>query len=161
MTSNYSDPFPGKPWMYSKPSGNENYKKWCNEWTSVFLNFCEENKIHLIHRNDLKQLFPLSHLDGNSYDALIDNLIKTKYITNWGNGNLRIHWKSIQGWLDTILEKAREMDKNVIFGPEELVELSDSLVTMPRSELEKILNLAVEQKIARWVEEKNRVLKLL
>ena len=104
MSSSYSNPFKGKPWMYSKPSGSENYNKWVTEWTHVLLNLCENEYIHLINRNDLKQTPPLTRLDDESYNSLIEYMISTDYIKSWSNGNLRIYWKSINGWLDELME---------------------------------------------------------
>ena len=56
---------------------------------------------------------------------------------------------------------ARNEGKTIIFGYEGIIELCEPLISMPRSELDQIMNLAIDRKLARWVESKNQVLKLI
>ena len=58
MRDFFSNPFEKKPWMYTKPEGNNLSKTWFSEWQRFFLDYCHANRIHLISRTDLKQLNP-------------------------------------------------------------------------------------------------------
>ena len=156
-----SDPFKTKPWMYSKPTGENMSKLWVEEWKTVLLEVAEINNLHLVNKLDLKNMQPFDKLSTDSFEELIESLLGTGYLTYWGKGNLRIYWKSIQAWTDNLIEKAKSMDRVVIFGFEALEELDPRMTEIPRSDIDRIFNTAVNAGRARWVEKENLIIKVL
>jgi len=156
-----SDPFKTKPWMYSKPTGENMSKLWVEEWKTVLLEVAEINNLHLVNKLDLKNMQPFDKLSTDSFEELIESLLGTGYVTYWGKGNLRIYWKSIQAWTDNLIEKAKSIDRAVIFGFEALEELDPRMTEIPRSDIDRIFNTAVNAGRARWVEKENLIIKVL
>lgn len=161
MSNVFLDPFANKPWMYTKPAGTENYKKWVEEWLSIILKVAENENIHLINKMDLKLKQPLDKLDDKSYDSLIKEILETSYISYWGNGNLRIYWKSLNGWADSLVKKANDMDKSLIYGLEGITEIDETMWRIPKSDIQRILDILVDQRRARWVEKENNIIKII
>lgn len=155
------DPFSDRPWMYSKPSGQENFKEWVEEWNNVVLDVSELENIHLINKMDLKQTSPLNNLSNSDFDILLDELMKRENYVYWGKGNIRIYWKSIQYWANNLVEKAMMIDKSVIFGLDSLLEIDPRMVSIPKSDQIKIMQAAVDQGKARWMEKENQILKIV
>lgn len=156
-----TDPFADRPWIYSKPPGQENFKKWVEEWNTVLLQVSERENIHLINKMDLKQVIPVNRLSDADFDSLIDELMEKDNYVYWGKGNIRIYWKSINAWANNLVEKAMMIDKSIIFGLDALREVDERMVFIPKSDQIKIMQTAVDQDKARWMEKENQVLKIL
>ena len=161
MSDYYSDPFQAKPWMYSMPKGNQLKNEWLETWKNVLLEIAEIENIQLINKLDLRKKRPLNQLDQGSFDELIKCLLETQDFVNWGNGNLRIYWKSINGWADQLYEKAQALDKKIIFGTDSVQEIDPLMRNIPSSDMKAIMKRLVDSGRARWVEEHNTILKLL
>jgi len=147
--------------MYSMPKGNQLKNEWLVTWKNVLLEIAEIENIQLINKIDLRKKRPLNRLDQESYEELIKGLQETQEVVNWGKGNLRIYWKSISGWADHLYEKAYAADKNILFGTDSVNEIDPLLRRIPSSDITAIFKRLVESGRARWVEERNNILKLL
>jgi len=156
-----SDPFQGRPWMYSMPKGNQLKNEWLITWKNVLLEIAEIQNIQLINKLDLRNKSPLNRLDPESYEELIKGLMETQEVAYWGNGNLRIYWKSISGWADHLYEKAQDLDKNILFGTDSVQEIDPRMRRIPSNDLIRIFKRLVDSGKARWVEEHNNILKLI
>lgn len=161
MRDLYSDPFQGKPWMYSMPKGNQLKIEWLETWKNALLEIAEIENIQLINKLDLRKKMPMNRLDQESFDELIKCLLETQELANWGNGNLRIYWKSISGWADHLYEKAQTKDTKIIFGIDSVQEIDPLMRRIPSNDLKAIMKRLVDSGRARWVEERNDILKLL
>lgn len=161
MSDFTADPFQGRPWMYSMPKGNQLKNEWLVTWKNVLLEIAEIQNIQLINKLDLRNKSPLNRLDQESYEELIKSLQETREVSYWGNGNLRIYWKSISGWADNLYEKAQDLDKNILFGTDSVQEIDPRMRRIPSNDIILIFKRLVESGKARWVEEHNNILKLL
>ena len=161
MRDLYSDPFQSQPWMYTMPQGNELKKDWLNAWKTVLLEIAEIENIQLINKLDLRKKTPINRLDQGSYDELIKGLLETQEFAYWGNDNLRIYWRSINGWADHLYEKAQALDKKIIFGIDSVQDIDPLMRKIPSSDMKAILKRLIDNGRARWVEEHNNILKLL
>ncbi len=161
MSDFTSDPFQDKPWMYSMPKGKQLKIKWLITWKNVLLEIAEIQNIQLINKLDLRNKGPLNRLDQASYEILIKSLQETGEVSYWGNGNLRIYWKSISGWAEHLYEKAQNLDKNILFGTDSAQEIDPRMKRIPSKDLIRIFKRLVDSGKGRWVEEHNNILKLL
>ena len=84
-------------------------------------------------------------------------------VRQWGkkNDSLRIYWRSLEKWSKIILDLAKERNKNIIYGFESIYDLDPNIKKIPIQDLEEIMNILVEKKIARWIEYENNILKIL
>lgn len=161
MTDLTQDPFNDRPWMYSEPKGSSNHGKWVNEWLRVFLDVSEMKNIHLINKQDLRRIAPFDRLDDDTFDSLIEQLLDKDYLVYWGKGNLRVYWKTIQAWTDHMITRAKDLDRRVVFGLDAFRELDPVMGNLPSSDKVRILETAVDQGKARWMEKENNIIKIL
>ena len=143
-----------RPWMYSKPKNPELLKKWTETWTNYLLRYAENKNIHLINVADLQREYPFNKLERESFQNLTNILVQIGY-GKWWNGKgklLRIYWRSIDKWVDHVLNLTKEKQITVISGTQGLIELEPLMSTMPKAEIEQVLKILVKRKVVRLVE---------
>jgi len=157
-----SDPFKGKPWMYSMPRGPNQLREWREAWGKAILGWAEENNVDLVAFSDLLGIAPLNRLGADALREIIESLRASTFAEYWKNDKslVRIHWRSLELWAERVLEEARRGGKNVIYGLEGVYDLVASTRKLPVEDVEKILDLLVEMKSARWLEKENLIVKI-
>lgn len=161
MSGLFSNPFEKRPWMYTKPQGENHSKTWFNEWQRYFLDYCHANRIHLIHRMDLRQLEPFNRLPDSSFDALIDSLLEQKYLVNWGKNSLRVYWRSNYSWSEDLYMAAKKNKRDILYGLETLRDLDPGMLEIPKQDIQQIYQILVDNCKARWIDKDNMILKIL
>jgi hypothetical protein len=161
MRDFFSNPFEKKPWMYTKPEGNNLSKTWYSEWQRYFLDYCHANRIHLILRTDLKQLNPFDRLNDSSFEALIGTLLEKKLVVDWGNDNLRVYWRSNHAWSEHLYSLSKSMKRDIVYGLDTLADLDPNMLDIPKADLLNIYQNLVDNGKARWVEKEKMILKII
>ena len=155
------NPFFNQPWMMERPRGAENYKKWVRGWTDAFLEIAEIQNIQLINKYDLRKMEPFNRLSDDDFDAIVKEYLDSPYCAYWGGDKIRVYWRTLDTWANTLHQAAKEKDKNIILGLETLGEFDARMATIPSTDQTKILQILVDRSKARWVEKDNNVLKIL
>ncbi|MHA1112502.1 MAG: hypothetical protein ACTSRE_15520 [Promethearchaeota archaeon] len=161
MRDLFSNPFKKKPWMYTKPNGNNLSKRWYSEWQRYFLDFCQANRIHLIPKMDLKQLDPFNRLNDSSFEALLKDLLDLKFVVDWGNDNLRVYWRSNHAWSEKLYSLAKSMNRDIVYGLDTLVDIDPTMLDIPKADIMIIYQVLVDNGKARWVEKEKMILKII
>jgi len=148
--------------MYTRPKNAEASEKWREAWTNFILYFARKENIHVINIMDLKKIEPFSKLDSNSFKDFVETLLKGKIARYWkDNENLRIYWRSVEGWAEQVFHTARNQRKIIIKGKKDVISLEPKLASMPREECSKIIGVLVEKGWARWISRNNETIKLV
>ena len=161
MRDLFSNPFEKKPWMYTKPEGNDLSKIWFSEWQRYFLDYCHANRIHLISKKDLKQLIPFNRMNDSSFDELIKNLLELRYLVDWGNDILRVYWRSNYEWSEKLYSLAKSKNRDVVYGLDTLADIDSTMLDIPNSDILKIFQILVDNGKSRWLEKEKMVLKII
>ena len=162
MSSQSPDPWENQPYMYSKPSGPRNIKIWREKWGNYILKHAEESNLLLVNLIDLKNSKPFDRLDMVSFMDLIEHLNKMGRVSWWDKKkeSIRIHFISLDKWAEIIFDAAIDNHKNIIYGFEGIYDLEPRIRNMPTKDIERIMDIWVMNKKARWVEPKNKILKI-
>jgi len=161
MSDLFSNPFEKKPWMYSKPEGNNLSKFWFSEWRKYFLDYCNVNNIHLISKRDLRQRDPFNRLNDPSFNELLNDLRTQKYLVNWGKDNLRVYWRSNQSWSERLYSLSRSMKRDIVYGLDTLADIDPTMLDIPKKDIMEIYQILVDNGKARWVEKEKMILKII
>lgn len=162
----FSTPEPAwidQPWMYSKPRSPEAIKKWEETWIGYLIQFAEYRNLHVVNVMDLKREELFVRLDQESFQNIVQELIGLGYGKWWDKKKrmLRIYWRTLDGWAEHIFRVAQEKEKSIIRGVQGLVELEPKLVSMPHEEAREVLDIMVKRKLARWINDKERIAKVV
>ena len=162
MSSQSPDPWENQPYMYSKPSGPRNLKIWREKWANYILKHAEESNLLLVNLLDFKNRKPFDRLDMVSFLDLIEHLNSMGRVAWWDKKkeSIRIHFISLDKWAEIIFDAAVDNHKNVIYGFEGVYDLEPRTRNMPPQDIERIMEIWVKNKKARWVEPKNKILKI-
>jgi hypothetical protein len=161
MRDLFSNPFEKKPWMYSKPEGNDLSKVWFSEWRKYFLDYCNVNKIHLISKRDLRQRYPFNRLNDPSFNELLNSLLAQKYLESWGKDNLRVYWRSNQSWSERLHSLSKAMKRDIVYGLDTLADIDPTMLDIPKKDIMEIYQILVDNGKARWVEKEKMILKII
>ncbi len=151
-----------KPWVYSKPNGEEALAKWKEKWTTVLLDYAENKNICVVNVSDLKRESPFNKIDSESFSHLLDHWVCTKH-AKWRNKQaklLAICWRSLDKWAELVVQAAKEKGTTIINGSDGLLELYPSAASLPQDELEQLLKLIVYKKYGRFIDKKKFVIKI-
>ncbi|RLI06817.1 hypothetical protein DRO32_05050, partial [Candidatus Bathyarchaeota archaeon] len=74
---------------------------------------------------------------------------------------LRIYWCGPDYWIKKLIESLRTRPAGIVNGADGAVELVPELASLPREEVEDLLELVVKRGLARWVDKRRRVLRVL
>jgi hypothetical protein len=151
-----------KPWMYTKPKNIELLTKWRETWVTYITTYAQQHNIHIININDLKRETPFNKMDNESLEDIINAVVNQGY-GKWldkNQKNLRIYWRSFEKWAEQLVQTARKKEKLVIIGIKDIVELEPALSNMPEKDIEIILNIMIQQNIARWIDKKKKIIKI-
>ena len=161
MKDFFSNPFEKKPWMYTKPVGEKLSKSWLTEWQRYILEYCEINRIYLITKNSLKQKDPFNRIDLDSFNSLFDYMFEQEYIVDWGDGLIRVYWKSNYSWSNELYNKSKSLKRDIIYGLDTLGDIAPEMLEIPKKDIENIYQILVNSEKARWVEKDKLILKII
>jgi hypothetical protein len=152
-----------KPWVYSKPKGEEAAAKWRENWVTYVLEFSEKKNIYSINLLDLRREKPFCKLDQSSFDDIVNCLFSAKH-AKWGSRRgkiLVICWRSLDKWTDLTIQLTKEKKLALINGLVGLSGLNPQTLCLPKEEQENILKLIVKKKSGYWVDRKKLVVRVV
>jgi len=153
-----------RPYLLTRPASPELVKIWEEFWVKYVLDLAEEENLSLISVSELRRLSPFDQMDEGSFKALLELLIKRGHAKWWDKkrGILRIYWCGPDYWLEKLLDAIRARSlTGVVNGVEGAVELVPQMASLPREEVEDLLELMVERGLAKWVDKKRKILRVL
>jgi hypothetical protein len=154
------------PWMYSSPpqSQKDHFESWKEDWGNLLLDWAKYFTKHIVSFMDLKDQYPYYNdeikrsLSEEDLRVIMEFLI-ARDLAKWVSKEetrLRIYWKSLEAWADTIYEwilEAWAQDSWVITLID-LVRAKQSFSTIPPKELGEIMKIMVKKGYATKVDEK-------
>jgi hypothetical protein len=151
-----------KPWVYTKPRGEEALFKWREKWAAFILDYAEQKNLYLVNTKDLKREIPFAKIDQEAFSDIIDYLIKANH-AKWRSKSqflLAICWRSMDKWAELAVEAAKEQGRNIIAGVEGLKETYPAIACLPQDMLEQVLKLIVEKKWGHIADKKTSAIRL-
>ncbi len=151
-----------KPWVFTKPRGEDALCKWREKWAEFILDYAEQKNLYLVSTKDLKRETPFAKIDQESYSDIIDYLIKTNH-AKWRSKSqaiLAICWRSLDKWAELSVEAAKEQGRNIIAGAEGLKEIYPSIACLPQDMIEQVLKFIVEKKWGHIADKKTSAIRL-
>jgi len=153
-----------RPYMLTRPVAPDLIRAWEEFWASYVLDMAEEENINIISVMELRRREPFDQMDEGSFKALLDALIRRGLAKWWDRrrGLLRIYWCGPDYWIDKLVGAVRARGlTGVVDGVEGAVELVPELASLPKEEVEDLLKLMVRRGLAKWVDKRRRVLRIL
>ncbi len=154
-----------QPWMYHLPQKAHEIISWSREWMAFMLKWCEFENRHLITVSDvlLSNSFRTqdTSLPPEGVQKIFEHLISNNLAKWWGKNNnlLRVYWRSLEQWADIIIKWAIS-GGGITFDPYQLSKADQNFSTLPKQDLEEILELLVEHKQAEWIDMRRRLVRL-
>ena len=148
--------------MYFKPKNPDSLVAWRNTWINYILSYAQQRNIHVINLTDLRREHPFNKMDVEAFEDLINSLIDKGFGMWWGKSKkeVRIYWRSLERWAEELVQLAKDKEKLVIIGTKDLTLLEPKLTTMPKRDLEEILNIMVQREHAHWINKYKKIIKL-
>jgi hypothetical protein len=152
------------PWMFSAPSRADHIESWREDWANLLLDWAKYFTKHIVSLMELKDQYPYYNgdikrsLSEEDLRSIMEFLI-ARDLAKWVSKEetrLRIYWKSLEAWADTIYEwiiEAWAQDSWVITLID-LVRAKQSFSTIPPKELGEIMKIMIEKGYATKVDEK-------
>lgn len=152
-----------RPYLLMRPKHPDLIKAWEEFWVRYILKMAEEENLSLVSVQELRRREPLSQMNEASFQAAIEVLIERGLAKWWDRkrGLLRIYWCGPDYWIKKLIESLRARPTGIVNGVDGALELVPEMATLPREEVEELLELMVKRKLARWVDKKRRVLRIL
>ncbi|MBN2156532.1 MAG: hypothetical protein JW776_10860 [Candidatus Lokiarchaeota archaeon] len=154
---------PAYGFMYSMPDKRKNkkdYESWLDDWSKVLFDYAQMAAKHIIYTKELLSEKPWSEFKDrtNVIQELADGLIKQKVaeFLDKKKEKLRIYWKSLEFWADSIVDWA----KNVAFTEpifiEDIREANQEFSNLPEEDINRIFNIIAKQGLADKVKIDNK-----
>jgi hypothetical protein len=152
------------PWMFSSPPRADHLESWREDWANLLLDWVKYFTKHIVSLMELKDAYPYYNdevkrsLSEEDLRSIMEFLI-ARDLAKWVSKEetrLRIYWRSLEAWADTIYEwilEAWAQDSWVITLID-LVRAKQSFSTIPPKELGEIMKIMVKKGYATKVDEK-------
>lgn len=143
---------PAYGFMYSMPNKKKNkkdYESWLDDWSRVLFDYAQIAAKHIIYTKEMLSEKPWADFKDrtNVIQELADGLIKQKVaeFLDKKKERLRIYWKSLESWADTIVEWAKEIAFLEPIFIEDIRNANQEFSTLPDSDINKIFNIIAKQ----------------
>ncbi|MBS7247408.1 MAG: hypothetical protein QXW47_01790 [Candidatus Jordarchaeales archaeon] len=150
------------PWMFTKPKEERFLKSWREEWAKYVLEWAEALLIHLIGVNEMLSRDLFKNLSIDDLVDILDYMCLKNWCKWWDKKKtlIRIYWKSLEEWKEVIWSWAVSQGLEYI-SVMDLANVKEAFSTIPREELEFLLNNLVKEKRAVWADKKTKTIKLI
>jgi hypothetical protein len=139
---------PAYKFMYSMPDKKKNkkdYQSWLDDWSKVLFDYAQTAAKHIIYTKELLSEKPWSEFKDrtNVIQELSDGLIKQKVaeFLDKKKERLRVYWKSLEAWADSIVNWAKEIAFTEPILIEDIREANREFSTLPDDDIIKIFNI--------------------
>ncbi|MHA1110432.1 MAG: hypothetical protein ACTSRE_04980 [Promethearchaeota archaeon] len=143
---------PAYGFMYSMPNKKKNkkdYESWLDDWSRVLFDYAQIAAKHIIYTKEMLSEKPWADFKDrtNAIQELADGLIKQKVaeFLDKKKERLRIYWKSLESWADSIVAWAKEIAFLEPMFIEDIREANQNFSTLPDSDINKIFNIIAKQ----------------
>jgi len=143
---------PAYGFMYSMPDKKKNkkdYESWLDDWSKVLFNYAQIAAKHIIYTKELLSEKPWSEFKDRTsvIQELADGLIKRKVaeFLDKKKEKLRIYWKSLESWADTIIEWANTVAFMEPIFIEDIRDANQEFSNLPEDDINKIFNIIAKQ----------------
>jgi len=135
-------------YMYSIPDKKKNkrdFESWRQEWAKILFDYAKYAIFHILYIRKLNSEKPFSKFTNReeSIKEIAEELIDQK-LAEWlsrKKEQLRVYWKTLEGWADEIYKWAYEFGK---LGPiliYEIREANEEFSNLPKDDLEAIFKI--------------------
>ena len=143
---------PAYRFMYSMPNKKKNkqdYQSWLDDWSKVLFDYAQTAAKHIIYTKELLSEKPWSEFKDRTsvIQELSDGLIKQKVaeFLDKKKERLRIYWKSLESWADSIVNWAKEIAFTEPIFIEDIREANQDFSSLPDEDIIKIFTIIEKQ----------------
>ena len=134
--------------MYTIPDKKKNrpdFESWRSEWAKVLFDYAKYAILHIIYVRKMNSEKPFSNFTNReeSIKEIADKLIDQK-LAKWSSkrkDQLRIYWKTLEGWADEIYDWAIDLGKLQPILIYELREADKEFSNLPKDDIEAIFKI--------------------
>ncbi len=145
--------------MYTMPNKKKNssdYESWKTEWSKVLFDYAKYGVLHIIYIRKLSSEKPFSNFENRekSIKEIAEELIDQD-LAEWlskKKNQLRIYWKSLEGWSDEIYDYLIDLGKLEPVLLYELRESEQEFSNIPKDDMEKIFKILEKDHRGRIIE---------
>ncbi|MHA1917406.1 MAG: hypothetical protein ACTSUV_03720 [Candidatus Ranarchaeia archaeon] len=154
-----------KPWMYKLPKSSEDIISWSKDWVSFLLKWCEYENRHIITIPDivLSESFKTTKANFSPTEVkrVIEQLISQELAEWWDRERtiLRVYWRAIDQWVDILYNWALE-GGGLTLDPYKLINSDQNFSSLPRNDINKLIELLVKSKRAEWIDKKKLIIRV-
>ncbi|MFW9831833.1 MAG: hypothetical protein ACFFD8_08660 [Candidatus Thorarchaeota archaeon] len=150
--------------MFVIPASEEDMGQWGAEWAGFTVDWCREMLLHIVSTRTLVMLDPFNDIRPDRHKAvkIILGVLVKEELGRWideAEGIIRVTWKTDDEWADEIRRWALKTGRTQ-FTLFKLQEYRKDLATLPKSELQIILQRLVARKQAKWLDSEHEVMEI-
>ena len=154
---------PAYGFMYSMPNKKKNkkdYESWLDDWSRVLFDYAQIAAKHIIYTKEMLSEKPWADFKDrtNVIQEIADGLIKQKVaeFLDKKKERLRVYWKSLESWADSIVDWAKEIAFTEPIFIEDIREANQEFSTLPDEDINKIFNIIAKRGQADKVKVENK-----
>ncbi len=154
-------PWSDRPWMFTRPKDERFLQSWRNDWAKYVLEWAEALIIHIISVNEMLSKDLFRKLSGEDLIDVLEYMCNNNWCKWWDKKKtlVRIYWKSLEEWKDIIWNYG--INHGFYISVWDLINAKEAFSTIPREELEFMLNALVKEKRAVWADKKTKTIRVL
>jgi hypothetical protein len=139
-------------YMYSIPDKKKSkgdFDSWREEWAKVLFDFAKYAILHILYVRKLNTEKPFSKFTNreDSIKEIAEQLIDNK-LARWlskKKDQLRVYWKTLEGWADEIFEWAYDFGKLEPILIYEIREANEEFSNLPKEDIEAIFKILAKE----------------
>lgn len=143
---------PAYGFMYSMPNKKKNkkdYQSWLDDWSKVLFDYAQIAAKHIIYTKELLSEKPWSEFKDRTsvIQELSDGLIKQKVaeFLDKKKERLRVYWKSLEAWADSIVDWAKDIAFTEPIFIEDIREANQEFSSLPDDDIVKVFDIIGKQ----------------
>jgi hypothetical protein len=143
---------PAYGFMYSMPNKRKNkkdFESWLDDWSRVLFDYAQIAAKHIIYTKEMLSEKPWADFKDRTIviQEIADSLIKQKVaeFLDKKKERLRVYWKSLESWADSIVEWAKNIAFTEPIFIEDIRDSNQDFSTLPDEDINKIFNIIAKR----------------